>query len=163
MAGRHVVFNGHLDTFPVVDPATWSVSPFSGEVRGGRLYGRGAAYMKGGVAASLVAFVLLYTVRECLPGRVSLTLVSDEETGSTWGTNYLLQARPDLRGDGLINGEPSSPVNVRIGEKGMYWFRFLREVIRVPSVTGDEAEVANVIARSYANGGSRSTWLKQFP
>ena len=56
--GRRVVFNGHLDTYPVGEPAQWSVNP-AGEVRDGRLYGRGAADMKGGIAASIVAMAAL--------------------------------------------------------------------------------------------------------
>ncbi|HEY8417608.1 MAG TPA: M20/M25/M40 family metallo-hydrolase, partial [Limnochordales bacterium] len=121
--GRHLVFNGHLDTFPVGDRRQWSVNPF-GEVRDGRIYGRGAADMKGGVTASLVAFFLLAERRDQWRGRVTITLVSDEETGGRWGTEYLLTHYPWLRGDAVLNGEPSSPGICFFGEKGQHWYRF---------------------------------------
>ncbi len=122
-SGRHLVFNGHLDTFPVGDKGQWSVNPF-GEVRDGRVYGRGAADMKGGVTASLMAFFLLAEHRDKWCGRASITLVSDEETGGRWGTEYLLTHYPRLRGDAVLNGEPSSPGICFFGEKGQHWYKF---------------------------------------
>ena len=53
--GRRVILSGHLDVVPPGDPATWSVDPWAAEIRDGRLYGRGACDMKGGVAAILAA------------------------------------------------------------------------------------------------------------
>jgi succinyl-diaminopimelate desuccinylase len=53
--GRRIVLNGHLDTYPVNEALPWMVDPLGGLVRDGRLYGRGAADMKGGIAASIVA------------------------------------------------------------------------------------------------------------
>ena len=122
--GPTVVFNGHMDTFPVGDRARWSYDPFGGELADGRLYGRGSADMKGGLAACILSTVLLNGIRESLAGRVVLTCVSDEEVFGPWGTQYLLANVPEARGDALINGEPSSLDNVRVGEKGQYWFRF---------------------------------------
>src|SRR4029453_2636048 len=57
--GRRLVFNGHLDTFPVGDRALWSVDPLAGVVKDGKLYGRGVSDMKGGMAASILAFECL--------------------------------------------------------------------------------------------------------
>jgi acetylornithine deacetylase/succinyl-diaminopimelate desuccinylase-like protein len=62
--GRRLVFNGHLDTYPIGDPAAWHTNP-RGEVRDGRLYGRGAADMKGGIACSMLALTLLAEHRNC--------------------------------------------------------------------------------------------------
>ena len=53
--GRRLVLSGHVDVVPPGDPATWTGDPWSGEVRDGALYGRGACDMKGGVAAILGA------------------------------------------------------------------------------------------------------------
>ena len=53
--GRRLILSGHLDVVPPGDPATWSVDPWGADVRDGRLYGRGACDMKGGVAAILAA------------------------------------------------------------------------------------------------------------
>ena len=47
--GRRLIFNGHLDTFPIGEEAGWTVPPLSGDLREGRLYGRGVSDMKGGL------------------------------------------------------------------------------------------------------------------
>lgn len=57
--GRRLIFNGHLDTFPVGDAAGWTLPPLSGAVRDGRIYGRGVSDMKGGLACSMLAASLL--------------------------------------------------------------------------------------------------------
>lgn len=120
--GRHLVFNGHLDTYPAGEVREWTRPPFEASVENGRMYGRGVADMKAGVACSIYAFCLL-AEHGGWPGKLSLVLVSDEETGGTWGTEYLLRERPELRGDALLNGEPSACEMVSMGEKGTYWVR----------------------------------------
>ena len=126
-AGPHLVLNGHLDVFPAGDRARWSVDPFGGVVRDGKLYGRGANDMKGGVAALLIAFTTLHALRAQLRGRLTLTLVSDEETFGPWGAQYLLEQDPNLLGDALLNGEPSGLGTVRFAEKGLAWIELLVE------------------------------------
>jgi len=75
--GRHLILNGHLDTFPVGDPALWERDPFSGEVADGKIFGRGVSDMKAGVAASIAAFCLLAERREAWKGKVTLAAVAD--------------------------------------------------------------------------------------
>jgi succinyl-diaminopimelate desuccinylase len=124
--GQHLVLNGHLDVFPAGDRSRWSVDPFGGEVRDGRLYGRGANDMKAGVTAALITFTTLYRLREHLHGRLTLTLVSDEETFGPWGARYLIEHAPVL-GDAFLNGEPSTMQTVRFGEKGPCWVEIVVE------------------------------------
>lgn len=119
--GRRVVLNGHLDTFPIGDRSLWTVDPLGGAVAGDRLYGRGAVDMKGGIAASIMAFKLLAEVRPAWAGELVLTLAADEETMGTWGSAYLLKTVPHVRGDALICGDAGSPKVIRFGEKGMLW------------------------------------------
>jgi succinyl-diaminopimelate desuccinylase len=122
--GPHLVFNGHLDTFPAGDLSRWDSPPFQPEIRDGKLFGRGAADMKGGLASLVVAFATLAAHRERLAGRLTLTVVSDEETFGPWGARYLLERHADdVLGDALLSAEPSSPWLVRCGEKGMLWLR----------------------------------------
>lgn len=112
--GGHLVFNGHMDVFPPSDANGWS-----GDLRDGRLYGRGAADMKAGTAASTIAFAALARVAPALAGRVTLTTVSDEETGGRWGTRYLFETLGEaVTGDVCLNGEPSGINNIRFMEKG---------------------------------------------
>ncbi|MCZ6774796.1 MAG: M20/M25/M40 family metallo-hydrolase [Proteobacteria bacterium] len=121
--GRRLVFNGHLDTFPVGDAAAWSTPPLGGAIENGRIYGRGASDMKAGIAASVMAFQLLAEFRDSWSGEVVLALVGDEETGGVWGTQYLLANVKEAVGDAMINGDAGSPLVARIGEKGYLWVK----------------------------------------
>jgi succinyl-diaminopimelate desuccinylase len=124
--GRHLVLNGHIDVFPAGEAARWRHgSPWSGTIEEGRLYGRGTADMKCGTSASFITYALLAKHRERLRGRLTLTAVSDEETGGRWGTDYLFNHHRDLvMGDCCLNGEPSSAYTVRYGEKAPLWLVF---------------------------------------
>jgi succinyl-diaminopimelate desuccinylase len=123
--GRHLVLNGHIDVFPVGDPARWTRDPLSGEAVEGRVHGRGTVDMKCGTTASLFVYAYLSQLRDALAGRLTLTVVSDEETGGQWGSAYLVERHGDeVLGDCVLNGEPSSPYTVRFGEKGICWMRF---------------------------------------
>ncbi len=119
--GKRVVFNGHLDTYPVNEALPWTVPPLAGLVRDGRLYGRGAADMKGGIAASIVALALLAEHRAHWAGEAVLTLAGDEESMGVLGTRWLLDHVPAARGDAVIIGDAGSPRVLRFGEKGFWW------------------------------------------
>jgi acetylornithine deacetylase/succinyl-diaminopimelate desuccinylase-like protein len=118
--GRRMIFNGHLDTFPVGDPALWSANP-AGEVRDGMLFGRGAADMKGGIACSMMALALLAEHRALWSGEAVLVLGGDEETMGPLGTKYLIDTVPHAIGDAAIVGDAGSPLVLRFGEKGFLW------------------------------------------
>jgi succinyl-diaminopimelate desuccinylase len=120
--GRRLVFNGHLDTFPLGDPASWSVDP-AGEERDGRIYGLGVSDMKGGLAAILFAVQRLAEVRDTLAGEVVATFAGDEETMGTLGTQLLLETVPHAHGNAVINADAGSPRVLRFGEKGMIWLK----------------------------------------
>jgi len=124
--GRRVVFNGHLDTYPVGTPAQWSVNP-AGEARDGRLYGRGAADMKGGIAASIVAMAVLAEQRAHWNGEAVLTLAGDEESMGPLGTKLLLDQVPHTTGAATIIGDAGSPMVARFGEKGFIWIDITAE------------------------------------
>ena len=121
--GRRLVFNGHLDTFPIGDPTPWTTNPLGGEIKDGKVFGRGACDMKAGIAASVMAFELLAGCRDAWAGEAVLILVGDEETGGVWGTQYLLENVEEAVGDAMINGDAGSPLVVRIGEKGNLWIK----------------------------------------
>jgi acetylornithine deacetylase/succinyl-diaminopimelate desuccinylase family protein len=119
--GRRLIFNGHLDTFPIGAIDKWTVPPLSGTVVDGRIYGRGASDMKAGLAAATVAAILLAEERDRLHGELVLTFVGDEETGGRWGTGHLLANVPIASGDAMISGDAGSPQVIRFGEKGQIW------------------------------------------
>jgi succinyl-diaminopimelate desuccinylase len=119
--GKHLVLNGHLDVFPAGDPSRWTNDPYDAVIRNNRMYGRGVSDMKAGTAASILTYVYLSRIRQHLRGKLTLTAVSDEETGGVWGTQYLLENHPETLGDCVLNGEPSTPRTIRFGEKGPLW------------------------------------------
>lgn len=133
--GRRLVFNGHLDTFPLVNAHQWSVDP-NGEERDGKLYGLGVSDMKGGVAAIVFALRQLAGLRKSFAGEVVATFAGDEESMGTEGTGYLLNHVPHAAGDAMISADTGSPNVLRFGEKGMIWLRL--------DATGKSAHAAHV-------------------
>jgi acetylornithine deacetylase/succinyl-diaminopimelate desuccinylase-like protein len=83
--------------------------PLSGDLREGCLYGRGVSDMKGGLACSILAAILLAEHRQAWDGEVVLTLAGDEENMGSLGTGYLLETIPEARGDANICGDVGSP------------------------------------------------------
>jgi len=111
----HITFAGHTDVVPPGDESVWSMGAFSGEVKDGFLYGRGAVDMKGGIACG-VAAVLQYLAdhggkpREDGKGSISFLITGDEEGVSINGTVKLLQwaAARGEKFDHCVLGEPSN-------------------------------------------------------
>lgn len=121
--GPHLILNGHADVFPVGREDLWERDPFSGEIEGGRIHGRGSSDMKGGSTAAVFAYAYLHRLKESLPGRLTLMIVSDEETGGTWGSRWLIENLGDeCLGDCVLSGEPGGVGTVRYGEKGIFQF-----------------------------------------
>jgi acetylornithine deacetylase/succinyl-diaminopimelate desuccinylase-like protein len=119
--GRRLVFNGHLDTYPVNEALPWTVPPLGGLLRGGRLYGRGTTDMKGGIAASITALALLAAHPALWRGEAVMTLAGDEESMGPLGTKWLMDHVPEATGDAVIIGDAGSPRVLRFGEKGFLW------------------------------------------
>ncbi len=121
----HLCFAGHTDVVPVGDESRWTVPPFSGDVRDGKLYGRGAVDMKGCVAAFAAAALRHITKHNGLPrGSLSFLITGDEEGPSINGTIkvlHWLKARDEVL-DACLVGEPSNPKalgdEIRIGRRG---------------------------------------------
>jgi acetylornithine deacetylase/succinyl-diaminopimelate desuccinylase-like protein len=121
--GRHLMFNGHLDVLPAGAEPGWEDDPWSGKVADGRVWGRGTSDMKAGVTAMLFAYRYLARLSPRWRGKVSLTLVSDEETGFGRGTGYLFQeAEAEMLADAVISGEPSGAQSVCFSSKGYIQF-----------------------------------------
>jgi succinyl-diaminopimelate desuccinylase len=118
--GTRLCFNSHMDTVPVGETGKWSHDPFGGEIVGGMLYGRGSADAKGCGAAMLMAARALEKAGIRLSGGLDVAIVSDEETGGSMGTQYLLE-QGTLKPDAAIIGEITSN-QVAIAEKGMLVF-----------------------------------------
>jgi acetylornithine deacetylase/succinyl-diaminopimelate desuccinylase-like protein len=119
--GRRLIFNGHLDTFPILESLPWTVPPLGGVLKDGKLYGRGVSDMKGGLACSILAAKLMAENRGAWSGEIVLTLAGDEENMGSLGTGYMMDHVPHAKGDANICGDVGSPKVVRFGEKGLMW------------------------------------------
>ena len=120
---RSLLLEGHTDVVTEGDPHAWSRPPFGAELVDGRIYGRGAADMKGGLAAAIVAVETLLESGLELPGALEISGTVDEESGGYGGVAYL--ARQGLfskpRVDHVIIPEPLNVDRVCIGHRGVWW------------------------------------------
>jgi len=133
--GPHFCFAGHVDVVPPGDAAGWSVAPFAATIEQGVLLGRGAADMKGAIAAFMVAAAR--HVARGRPGSVSLLLTGDEEGPARFGTRPVLEwmAAHGHVPDHCLVGEPTSARTlgdmIKIGRRGS-----LNAWITVPGAQG---------------------------
>jgi succinyl-diaminopimelate desuccinylase len=122
--GPTLVLLGHTDVVPPGPREMWHSDPFVPEIRNGVLYGRGAADMKGSVAAFVVALERFVATHPDHAGRVALLLTSDEEGDAVDGVRQVAEAfrKRGERIDWCITGEPSSKAVLgdllRVGRRG---------------------------------------------
>ena len=107
--GPHLCFAGHTDVVPVGDVTAWTHDPFAADIDDGRLFGRGAADMKSGIAAFVAAVARVPAAD--IDGSISLLITGDEEGDAVNGTVKMVEwaAANDHRPDMCIVGEPTSP------------------------------------------------------
>ena len=138
--GPVLVLLGHTDVVPPGPREAWSSDPFAPEVRDGVLHGRGAADMKGSVAAFVVALERYVAAHPDHPGTVALLLTSDEEGDAIDGVRRVAETFRERgqRIDWCITGEPSSTARLgdllRVGRRGS-----LSGALRVRGVQGHVA------------------------
>jgi len=121
---QHLVFAGHTDVVPPGNEASWNHPPFSGEIADGKLFGRGATDMKGGIAAFAAAAFDYLSAKGKPKGAISFLITGDEEGPAVNGTVKLLGWAKE-RGEKFshaIVGEPTSVRRVgdtiKIGRRG---------------------------------------------
>ena len=118
-AAPHFAFAGHTDVVPAGDADAWQHAPFSGTLADGKLFGRGAADMKSGLAAMAAAALKIKTSGQALAGDLVLAF-SAGESSSCLGARRMID-RGVLEGAGaLLVSEPSS-LNLLIAETGAVW------------------------------------------
>jgi succinyl-diaminopimelate desuccinylase len=120
-AGPCVHFNSHIDV--VQAGGGWTMDPFAAVVKQGRVYGRGACDMKGGLAASIIAVEALVDSGAKLPGTLEISGTVDEESGGYGGVHYLAERGwfTPPRVDHVIIPEPLNVDRVCIGHRGVWW------------------------------------------
>ncbi len=120
--GPTVHLNGHFDVAPA--GGGWSVEPFGGLVRDGRVWGRGACDMKGGLAAAVFAIEALRRAGVALAGTVEVSGTVDEESGGQAGVAWLAEQGRLAKGrvDYAIIPEPLNVDRICTGHRGVWWF-----------------------------------------
>ena len=124
----NICFGGHVDVVPTGDIENWSINPFGGDIKEGKIWGRGAADMKSGIASFIAAVSEFLKINKDLNnyGSISLIITSDEEGKAINGTkkvvDWLINKGESI--SGCIVGEPTN-VNevgdtVKIGRRGSY-------------------------------------------
>ncbi len=119
--GECVHFNSHHDV--VETGHGWTVDPFGGELRDGRVYGRGACDMKGGLAASIIAAEAFLEVHPDFAGAIEISATADEESGGYGGVAYLAELGhfdPE-RVQHVIIPEPLNKDRICLGHRGVWW------------------------------------------
>lgn len=119
--GPTVHFNSHIDVVEVGEG--WTVDPFAGVVKDGRVYGRGACDMKGGLAASVIAVEAFMQAYPDFPGAIEISGTVDEESGGFGGVAYLAGkgyfSKPKV--DHVIIPEPLNKDRICLGHRGVWW------------------------------------------
>jgi acetylornithine deacetylase/succinyl-diaminopimelate desuccinylase-like protein len=129
--GPSLLVMGHTDVV-LADPAEWSVPPFSGEVRNGEIWGRGALDMKSQVAANAVAIASLAREGFKPSGDLIFAATADEEVGAGFGLEWLCEAHPDaVRADFCINEGGGDRLEI---DGTPYWLCMVAEKMSAPFV-----------------------------
>ncbi|MFA5513987.1 MAG: YgeY family selenium metabolism-linked hydrolase [Sphaerochaetaceae bacterium] len=111
--GKTVLMDGHLDTVPIANRSSWSVEPFGGEIKEGKIYGRGASDMKGALAAMIYAASLLKK-EGSLKGDLYVSGTVYEELAEGYSLEPVLEAtNPNI----VIIGEATN-LNLNVGQRG---------------------------------------------
>ena len=138
--GPHICFAGHTDVVPVGNTDDWQTDPFAGDIREQALWGRGAADMKGAIAAFVAAVAAHQQAQGDVNGSISFLITGDEEGPSINGTRKMLgwlQEQGEIIDDCLV-GEPTNPDvlgdMIKIGRRG--------SVNGVVTVNGTQGHVA---------------------
>jgi succinyl-diaminopimelate desuccinylase len=119
--GDTVHFNSHHDVVEV--GSGWTTEPFGGELRDGRIYGRGTCDMKGGLAASIIAAEAFIEAVPDYRGAIEISATADEETGGYGGVAWLAERgyfSPE-RVQHVIIPEPLNKDRICLGHRGVWW------------------------------------------
>ena len=138
--GKKLLFDGHIDTVPVINEATWTYPPYGAQIHDGKIYGRGTSDMKGAVAAMIQAAA--YFAQDCnkdFPGEIYVAGVVHEECfEGVAARNISSFVKPDY----VIIGEASN-LNLKIGQRGRGEIKL--ETFGVPAHSANPEKGVNAV------------------
>ena len=141
--GRTLLFNGHTDVVPA--GPEWTVDPYAGVIKDGRLYGRGACDMKGGLAA-IIAVAEVFQKAGFKPrGDLVYSIVVDEEAGGAKGTGFLVE-KGLLQADMALVAEPSD-FRMSVSEGGVVWSELLTRGTRTHTINSRREGAVNAVEK----------------
>lgn len=140
--GPSLLLNGHVDVVPAEPLAAWTTDPWGGEVRDGRLYGRGACDMKGGVVAMTMALDCILSAGFRPRGDVLIASVIDEEIGGHGTLGMLLRG---YRADAAVVTEPTE-LEIHTAQRGSLLFRI--RVVGLSAHAGYKGEGVSAVEKA---------------
>lgn len=121
-----LILCGHIDVVPAGDLSQWTIQPYEGRIKQGKIFGRGASDQKGGVAAMLMALATVKDFEDELSGKITVASVSDEEAHGPGGALWLLENKK-LNGNACLITEPTGYLDTQYsidsGERGTCWLK----------------------------------------
>lgn len=161
-----LVLHGHLDVVPAV-AGEWTVDPFSGEIRDGMLWGRGAVDMKNVVGMMLAAVETLTGAGEQPRRDIVLAFFADEENGGVYGSQHVVRTRPELFagaeyaisevGGYSVDVDGRTGYLVQTGEKALVWLTLTASGTAAHGSSLGEGNAITRLAEAVARIG-RHTW-----
>ncbi|MBN2152866.1 MAG: M20 family metallopeptidase [Candidatus Lokiarchaeota archaeon] len=125
--GKRLQFCGHLDVVPFTAEG-WATDPLVAVEKDGKLFGRGTADMKGGVACQMMAFKILAGAGIPLKGRLQMLFLPDEEMNGEYGSQFMVREHKAAIDSPTIISEPTGQPPIKspaiiVGEKGHAWLK----------------------------------------
>jgi succinyl-diaminopimelate desuccinylase len=125
--GKTLQLCGHLDVVPFT-PEAWATDPLQAVEKDGKVFGRGTADMKGGIASQMMAFKILANSRIPLKGRLQMLFFPDEEMNGDYGSQFMVREHTATINAPTIIGEPTGQPPIKspaiiVGEKGHAWLK----------------------------------------
>ncbi|MEM0134383.1 MAG: M20 family metallo-hydrolase [Thermoplasmatales archaeon] len=146
---KTVWFVAHMDTVSEGDPALWKYPPFKATIEGDKVYGRGSCDNGQGIISSLIVFKHFIDHRSEMQNNIGVILVADEEAGSKYGIDFVLEHRKFTENDKFIVPDYGTPAgdSVEIAEKGVAWVKLTVIGKQCHASTPDAGKNAHRLAR----------------
>ncbi len=159
---KTVWFVAHMDTVSEGDLTLWKYPPFKATIEGDKIYGRGTCDNGQGAISSLIALKYFLEHPDEMQNNIGVIMVSDEEAGSKYGIDFVLQKREFTKNDKFIVPDFGTPDggSVEVAEKGLVWLKITVIGKQCHASTPDAGKNAHRLARELEGRIDRQLHLK---